>query len=76
MTLEQAVATVEYKIATDSERFDAGTALKIQIHNQWPAERELRDALSRKYPFLTLRYDHQPNDCLLLIVENKPAYGR
>jgi len=69
MELAQAIATIEYKIATESGRFEDGYTLKMDIHQGWPPATELADAMSRKYPRLKLSYDFQANDRIQLILQ-------
>lgn len=71
MELEQAIKTVEYKIATDSERLKAGSVISMDISNDWPDKAELSEALKRKYPHLSVSYDIQPNERLQLLLRNE-----
>jgi len=68
MNLTQAIATVEYKIATESDNFDAGRLIKMDITDAWPNAIDLADALAKKYPFISVTYEHQPNDRVQLLV--------
>lgn len=71
MDLARAIEAIEYKIATESDRFDAGSTIKMDISASWPPLAELSDALNRKYPYVSLTYDHQANDMIQLILVNK-----
>jgi hypothetical protein len=70
MELAQAVANIEYKIATEWENFEAGRTIKLDVNSSWPALYELSNILSRKYPYILLTYDDQPNDVLQLKIVN------
>jgi hypothetical protein len=72
MELAQAVANIEYKIATESDNFEAGRTIKLDVNSAWPPLYKLSDALSRKYPYISLSYDDQPNDMLQLKIVNDP----
>ena len=71
MDLAQAAASVEYKIATESSSFEEGRTIKMDINNGWPPVHDLSALLSRKYPWISLEYDHQPNDMVQLVIVNK-----
>ncbi|HRO42957.1 MAG TPA: hypothetical protein PL009_08990 [Flavipsychrobacter sp.] len=71
MDIAQAVSTIEYKIATESENFEAGQTIKMDINSDWPAEIKLAEALRRKYPYITLRYDYQANGAIQMIIANE-----
>ena len=71
MDLLQAIATVEYKIATESDNFAAGRIIKMDINSAWPPETILSDALRRKYPYISVTYDRQAHDQIQLLIINK-----
>lgn len=71
MELAQAIATIEYKIATESANFDEGRTIKMDINNAWPPVQDLSAALIRKYPWISLEYDRQANDMIQLVIINK-----
>jgi hypothetical protein len=73
MELAQAVANIEYKIATESDNFEAGRTIKMDVNGAWPPLSKLLDALSRKYPYISLTYDDQPNDMVQLKIVNLPT---
>lgn len=76
MELAKAIATVEYKIATESDNFTAGRTIRMDINNSWPAERDLADALRRRYPYISIQYDRQANDAVQLLISNKKSEKR
>jgi len=71
MDLSRAISNVEYKIATEQENFDAGRTIKMDINDSWPEAADLSDALARKYPGISITYDHQPNDRLQLLIRKE-----
>jgi hypothetical protein len=71
MDLERAVETIEYKIATESDSFQAGRTIKMDITAAWPPVSDLSDVLVRKYPSISLSYDEQANDLVRLLITNK-----
>ena len=70
MNLERAVDTIEYKIATESDSFERGNAIKMDITPAWPSASALSDVLQRKYPRITITLEEQANDVLRLIIKN------
>ena len=72
MEIIQALNTIEYKIATESDSFEAGRPLHLDINAAWPAEADLADALRRKYPWVSVSYERQQNDCIRLQIVNRP----
>lgn len=70
MDLARALDNIEYKIATESDNFQAQRTLKMAVTNDWPSIAELNDALQRRFPYISLRYDQQPNDVVELVIEN------
>jgi len=73
MQLSDAVDTIEYKIATESDSFEAGRTIRMDVNYNWPPIGELSDALSRKHPHISVSYDHQPNDVVQLVIVNRRA---
>jgi len=71
MDLTRAIDNIEYKIATESDNFQARRTLRLAVTNAWPSIVELSDALQKRYPYISLRYDLQPNDVVELIIENQ-----
>ena len=67
--------TIEYKIATESESFEAGRVIRLDINASWPPEADLADALRRKYPWVSITYERQQNDCIQLQIVNRPPSG-
>jgi hypothetical protein len=68
MTIERAVETIEYKIAADSDRFNAGASIKMEISSAWPPLTDLSEALRRRNPAVAVAYDYQVNDVIKLII--------
>lgn len=68
MEISQAISTIEYKIATERDNFDSGRIIKIDITTAWPGATELADALAKRYPFISITYEHQPNDRIQLLI--------
>jgi hypothetical protein len=71
MDLERAIETIEYKIATESDSFNEGRTIKMDVTRAWPPIIDLSDALQRRYPSISLCYDEQANDVVRLIITNK-----
>ncbi len=71
MDLKSAVEAIEYKIATESDNFESGREIRMDITTSWPAAASLEDALRKKFPFVTLRYEERANDKMQLILENR-----
>lgn len=71
MDLASAVSTIEYKIATESENFEAGRTLKMDINPSWPGKAELTEALQKRFPFISVNYDFQPNDRIQLLIKKR-----
>jgi hypothetical protein len=72
MELGQAIANIEYKIATESDNFQEGRTITIDVNSSWPPVNELGDILTRKYPYISLAYHSQANDILQLKIINCP----
>ena len=68
MTIERAIETIEYKVATDSDRFNAGASIKMEISSAWPPLTELSEALTRRNPSVAVTYDFQPNEVIKLVI--------
>ncbi len=73
MNINDACVIVEYKLATESNRFADGLPVKIDIHKDWPDEYALSAELRKKYPYLSVQYDRQPNDILQLVLIHKKS---
>ena len=69
MDIEKALAAVEYKLATDSDCFESGRIIRMDIHSGWPPATELADALARRQPFVSLYYEHQANEKVQLVLQ-------
>lgn len=68
MTIERAIETIEYKVATDSDRFNTGASIKMEISSAWPPLTELSEALTRRNPSVAVTYDFQPNEVIKLVI--------
>ena len=68
MTIERAIETIEYKVTTDSERFNTGACIKMEISSAWPPLTELSEALTRRNPSVAVTYDFQPNEVIKLVI--------
>lgn len=71
MDISAAIETIEYKIATESDNFTSGRAIRLDITDAWPPLSDLLEALGRRFPHTNFTYDHQANNRIQLVIQHR-----